>query len=249
MNLDTLCLLENIKRLTAIICLSVASFQDIKTREVSDKIWLPIILVGIAVNAVEKIWTNTSILSLYLLSIAITFLIALTLAYFGLMGGADAKAYICLSILETPSVSTNIGKMFPGISIFMNSIILSIFTMIIIAINNTILLFKSKLFFPKNISILKKIILFLSATIVDLKEVKKHPHKYFILSSTQNTIEIKTNIHNIDKCTEIIDILEKKGVEKVWVSPTLPFILFIFIGYILYLFIGNIIIYVFEIIF
>jgi len=242
-------LLESVKRSIAILCLSIASYQDIKSREVSDKVWLPIIVTSIIINAIEKVWIDASIFRFYLLSIAITSFLALTLAYLGLIGGADAKAYICLSILEIPLVAVTVDKLIPGISIFMNSVILSVFAMLIIVINNIILLLKTELYFPPNIGILKKIILFLSATIVDLNKVKDQPYKYFILSSLQNTVEIKISIQNMDNYMDIIESLEKKGIKKVWVSPTLPFILFIFIGYLLYLILGNIILYILNILF
>jgi len=75
----------------------VGSYFDLKTREVDDKLWLAYGPVGLALTIV-RLWIDPSALIVTLVSIAITTVVSFGLFYFGLFGGADCKAIICLGL-------------------------------------------------------------------------------------------------------------------------------------------------------
>src|SRR5208283_4994591 len=94
---------------------SLGSYYDMKTREVSDRVWLAYAPIGIALT-VAHLAIDTSTLILVALSAGITVLIAFGLFYLGLFGGADAKAILCLGAtmpLAPTSYHTIIGYAYP----------------------------------------------------------------------------------------------------------------------------------------
>jgi len=69
------------------------SFLDVKKREVPDKVWILFSILGIILN-----YSQYEIIS-YLLSLGITAAISFSLYFLGFYGGADAKALVTLSLL------------------------------------------------------------------------------------------------------------------------------------------------------
>jgi preflagellin peptidase FlaK len=81
--------------------LTISSYEDIKTREVDDKIWLIFSPIGIIITLIEYFlnYIDFSYLILYVLSIIISIIIY----YSELVGGADLKALmirICYLYLQ-----------------------------------------------------------------------------------------------------------------------------------------------------
>jgi preflagellin peptidase FlaK len=82
--------------------LSISSYEDIKTREVDDRIWLIFSPIGIIITLIEFFlkYIDFSYLILYVLSIIIY--------YSKFVGGADSKALITLSFLDPINLNKNI---------------------------------------------------------------------------------------------------------------------------------------------
>ena len=123
--------------LLSFIILLYAAYTDLKTREVPDQVWIiyfPLALILL----IFRILLNPKLLSISLISIVIIFLISFSMLYVGLFGGADFKAFICLSIalpmnpLPSLSLLPSINPIFP-LSIFYNAYFFSI-SMIIYSI-------------------------------------------------------------------------------------------------------------------
>jgi len=83
--------------IVSIAFLSVSSIYDLKTREVEDWMWLAYGPIGLALT-ILRLFLNPSNIVITLIAIAVGVVISLALGYFGLFGGADAKAMICLSV-------------------------------------------------------------------------------------------------------------------------------------------------------
>jgi preflagellin peptidase FlaK len=77
--------------------LALGSFFDLKTREVPDRVWLIYGPLGFALT-VYRTFNEPQLLSFTAASIIVTTLLSLGIGYFGLFGGADAKALICLGL-------------------------------------------------------------------------------------------------------------------------------------------------------
>jgi len=234
-------LLNLLQSLINIAGLTVASYMDVKTREIEDYVWLLIIIASGPLVA-YRIWElrNNYLLSiLYALSLIIGIVFAVAIAYLNLMGGADAKALIVLSITEIPSLSKDIFSLIPPLAIFINTTFLSLITIPIILLRNiTYYLKKGTLFqgFEKE-PLWKKIICIVTAYKVKYDAYLKNKYRYSLAEYAENdTRKLKIGLQ-IDDESEIQCFALN---EEVWVNPLLPLIVFVEAGYILYLLYGCI---------
>ncbi|MBO3804215.1 MAG: prepilin peptidase, partial [Candidatus Brockarchaeota archaeon] len=108
------------------------SVEDVKKREISDRVWLVFLFFGLAARAfdVAALPTPGHVLDL-VVSIAIPSALSFGLFYLGFFGGADAKAFMCIA-LSNPKPPASLplfgGYLLPfySMSIFNNSVILSL---------------------------------------------------------------------------------------------------------------------------
>jgi len=75
----------------------VSSILDLRSREVDDRVWLAYGPIGLALTVLTLI-VDPSRVTFTILSAVIACAIAFGLFYFGLFGGADAKAIMCLGL-------------------------------------------------------------------------------------------------------------------------------------------------------
>ncbi|MEN3056478.1 MAG: A24 family peptidase C-terminal domain-containing protein [Candidatus Methanosuratincola petrocarbonis] len=78
--------------------LAVASYQDLRTREIDDRVWLISGISGGALTAAEILTTPGYPLLLAGFSALLTAAIAIGVFYLGLYGGADAKALLVAAV-------------------------------------------------------------------------------------------------------------------------------------------------------
>lgn len=88
------------------IILVLTVFQDIKERLVDGVYWIILLVLAIPVNLIRILlyWDKIEVLGFALLSIFIGISIALIMGYFGLWGGADVLALICIALLSPLSL-------------------------------------------------------------------------------------------------------------------------------------------------
>ncbi|MGQ9479532.1 MAG: prepilin peptidase [Thermoproteota archaeon] len=128
--MDQLFPLDLLRNFTSLVLLSAGVVQDVRSREISDLVWalfaaaaLPINLYGFLEGSVEPLS--------WLLFAGVQSALFILLYYAGSYGGADAKAFICLSIMYPTSIQgfltdVSMGKMPVSLSSFANAIILSL---------------------------------------------------------------------------------------------------------------------------
>ncbi len=122
--------------------LIAASISDLKTREVSNRTWavygpLALVLFGLRIVA------SPGDIPIFLVSALATIVVSFLLFQFGVMGGADSKAFMCigLALPVTPSIVTALWQPplffypFP-IAILVNSFLLSMGLAVIILARN-----------------------------------------------------------------------------------------------------------------
>jgi preflagellin peptidase FlaK len=108
-------LLNTLSILVTLVFFLLGSYYDLKAREVSDKVWLTYAPMGVALT-IGHLIVDPSALFLVAVSTGLTVLIAFGLFYFGLFGGADAKAILCLGVtmpLAPSTYTTLIGYVHP----------------------------------------------------------------------------------------------------------------------------------------
>jgi preflagellin peptidase FlaK len=94
--------LENARNIVSIILLSIASIQDVKSREIDDRVWIVFTASALLINilsvlngSVEPFW--------WIVFAGLQSGLFLLLYYGGVYGGADAKALMCLSLMYPSS--------------------------------------------------------------------------------------------------------------------------------------------------
>ncbi|OUJ18574.1 Peptidase A24A prepilin type IV FlaK [Methanonatronarchaeum thermophilum] len=205
--------LDLIKILIVLPFFIIACFTDLKDRKVPNKLWIPLIIIAVVFLALQYNTEYITMLGISLLVIAIIVFIMAALRF----GGADLKALIVIAILF-PTYPETFNPTIGEYSIFalttiVNGLFIALIYPIAILITNII---KGDTEKPSHLftSIKKP-----TKKVTD-KERVYHQGQYKTLSEE----EVKTL---------------SKTKNKVWVTPWIPFIVFITLGLIVALTIGD----------
>ncbi len=232
--MDTLTIL---KIAIGTVVLFHAAYLDIKKREIEEWHWVFLAVVGF----VHALYLSISFQSFRpIIFTAIVFLLmfglALLLFYLGLFGGGDGKILMGLGAL-LPSLA---GKeyafgLFP-VSVFDNALIISVLLPIVILFYN---LFKKD--FPREYDSgnLKKI---LAMTIGYRIKTENLSDKFYPLEEFKDgQRSIRLFIGDLDfDVAKYKKELKQKRIKDLWVTPGLPFIVPITVGYFVAVFYGDI---------
>ena len=215
----------HIRILFALAMLGTATIIDIRSREISDLIWIVFgvisgILLFLEPNIIEAAF-----------GVGFALIVAplvLILWRFGLFGGADALGLIVLSALAP--MATLSDSVVSPFSVVVNSALLSVTPMAVNFIRNSILILrKEDIFHDFDETTSKKIFaMFLGYR-------SKNP-KYSFSLETQVGKKKRLNIalHNSDTA-------EYCTTPDTWVTPGLPFMIFILGGFVIQLLFGDVI--------
>jgi preflagellin peptidase FlaK len=107
--MDVLTALQLLAVAITLFFFGLGSILDLKSREVDDRVWLVYGPIGLLLT-ILTVYVDPSRIILTALSAGMAFLLSFGLFYFGLFGGADAKAIMCLG-LAIPLVPRG----FPGL--------------------------------------------------------------------------------------------------------------------------------------
>lgn len=247
-----LSLLDFLKIVLTLVLLVYASWCDWCVREVSDKVWIIFIGLGLPLTLLQ-IFLEKCLWLLYLLALSFTvmFGLSLLLSYLDLFGGADLKALVCLSLVFPwlPKSITHPLKVFPipSFSFLINSLILCVVTIIpLILIKNLVWKLKNKksLFEGFEDEPLPKKIVMVALVGFKVKKEKliKTPHYSLAEETRKINGKLKRNL-KISSALTISELLENVGVEElpeeVWVTPRIPMIIFILGGFVLTILVGD----------
>jgi len=248
----------------SIIFLFYASLSDYKTREVSNKVWIIYGPIGLILSLTEFLVYSPSKIPLYGLSVGVTFLMAFLLFYSGGFGGADSKAFMCISLALPFSTEMLFSPLIPAgsspLAMYLFPIVIFSNSVLIAATSACYILFRNifhrirygKYFFEgslKTESIGKKIIILFTAYKLPISKIKEKWHIYPMEDIDTTEIEQKRKLVILPKDegrNEIIDRLnnaiETKTIEDyVWASPGLPMLIFVTLGLMIAIIFGDII--------
>lgn len=227
--MSELAYLDQIRIILSLAMLGIATVSDIKKREISDIIWVVFGALGIGL-----VLLGTD-LSQELPKIGISLIIApfvLLVWRIGLFGGADAFALIVLAVLA-PSL-TMTGNMVTPFTTLTNAVLMSIAPMIINITRNAILLAtKKNIFEGFDESTKKKII----AMFVGYRA-----------ANPRFSFSIERKIGNQKKLNLALQHAENAVFCKksdTWVTPGIPYMIFITAGFVVQLIYGDFIMSVF----
>jgi Flp pilus assembly protein protease CpaA len=218
--------------------IAYASIFDLSIREVSNWVWVLAYPTGFMLTAVS-VATDALNMQTASLSIGVSLVLGLVLLYFGFYGGADVKALIFVA-LTLPAYPTAFKLLLgdaalpPVITMFCNSVILSIiYPLTIFALNVKDVLKGKKLFEGITVTTREKILLLFTARKIRLDELDKSlayfPSETVVKQDGKLTRKL---LHFIKAETDLSPYLtnlkENSELYKngVLASPTMPFIIF-----------------------
>lgn len=256
--------IELTKTLIALLFLMYASLSDYRSREVSDIVWVVMAPLGLSLTLIEMSIIGFSQLSLYGICFGVTTVFAIIIFYAGGFGGADAKALMCLALtlpfypagLPEPLLKdiSPISMNFFPLSIFNNSVLLAALMAVVILLYNVSWRLKTgNQLFGKtydNESVGRKIMVLLTGYKTSVEKMKDKWHVYPLEDVQENaekrlnrTLLLVPKDEGRDSVVRRLDEQVKEGriSDTVWVTPGLPFLIFVTLGLILALFVGDLV--------
>jgi preflagellin peptidase FlaK len=231
--------------------LGYSSWVDLKTREIYDLVWMVFGTIGFAMVLYE-IYIGTVTVFWVFLPLVFSVLISITLGYLGLYGGADVEAFIVLSILHPfpprgmEPILGIVSIIYP-LTLFSNSAISGASFSIILFVKNLFSLASDRNIFQglESNPWWKRLIVMFTGLKMNLDTIRGPPFQYPLeIPSNKDMLERRLilfpNIHCDDAANDMFNQLKGAGIQKVWVSSTLPFLVFITVGYLITLFLGDI---------
>jgi preflagellin peptidase FlaK len=248
--------LEGLQVFVSLAFLFYASWSDLKTREVSNMVWVFFAPIGLALS-LTLLLLNFSLETFYLfgISVSVTCILAVLLFYAGAYGGADAKALICLS-LTLPFYPRDfitwgfVPYVFP-LSVFSNSVIIAALSVFYVLLRNCAwrLRFKEPFFEGlEKESKTRKLLTLLSGYKISIAKLEENT---FLLpiedvrTSEAGVTERKLLVFPNDEEREntvkriLAKAKEEERIDWVWVTLGLPFLVFVTLGLVTALVFGD----------
>lgn len=228
-------MLDITRLIVGILILSYASYTDIKTRRASNILWIIMGSIGGIILLIQYFTVGFGEYTNYLIFIPI--MIGLIYVLFQLrlvFGGADAKALMAIAILVPiePAISQfpiwNGSLMPSSWFIFSNSIILFLFIPLSLLIYN----------------IAKRNIQFPFCILGYKMNVDKAREKF--IWPLEKIVEGKRKFVYMPKDFDVddeLDEFEKNGINEIWVTPKIPFMIPLLAGFICAFILGDILLY------
>lgn len=255
MVLDAVRLSEYVSVTITLVFLTFAAYSDLKTREVSDKVWMIYGPIGLALT-VYRTYAQPSLLFLTAASVGFAVLVAFGLVFFGLCGGADAKALMCLGLalpLPPRILSPVLGFIHPffPIVVLVTGYVCSFSVAFWMLGKNVALLarFKSGMFAGlEHEPSWKKALAFITGFPTGLRQLQST----FYLYPMEKVIETENGARrtlltysnaDVDRqqvLSEFEESLQKVSSPRmVWVTPGIPMLVFILMALVIALILGD----------
>jgi archaeal preflagellin peptidase FlaK len=243
-------MLDILKILFVTPFLVYSCYTDIKTRRVTNKLWQVMLAGGSFFIIYDILVYGIDYLFKILISTALIFLFVYLLFQLGVFGGADAKSLIVLSLffpaypeLTISGYDFPINKPLPlftdffAFGVFENAVLLTIVVPLSLAIYNV-----SKM----GIHIDKPLYAFIGYK-TQIRELSSKKHIKMIegfekINDNINFYFKRGGLEIDEKVLKELNILSKKGmVRDIWVTPGLPFMIPITLGFYVAIFYGDLI--------
>ena len=244
--------LDMLRTGVAVAMLGYGSFRDLRTREIHDMLWVAGGGAGLVLDAYE-LFLGTLTVRQLVFSVGFMVAVGLVLGYLRLFGGADLLAFIALSIIHPRAPVYLLYKWgwtppFYAFTLISNTAIAGILMPLVALARNLGAVSGGADLFERHrsVSALRKAALMFTAVNVRLGDVRGPPYQY-PLEEPDGKIRLRPDIWDDGKAEEEFRLLGERGVERVWVSATLPYLVLITAGYILSVTFGDVLLWLFII--
>ena len=226
-----------------LLILAYACYSDINKRSVSNIVWLAMAGGSIAFAGYYIAVQGASFLVPFILSVTITGTVAYIFFRLGLFGAADAKAFTCIALIfPTQPSFTILSHGFPifgtYIPIFFPFALIVLLNAAVLALVVPISLFFRNLGSLGLGEFVRNAALSFVAYRVSISELRgdgfvRLAHKY---EERDGNLTRRYSLAGMPLNSKIVQQLkayhrEQKVEDEVWVTPELPFILFITVGF------------------
>lgn len=244
-------LVEVAKLLFVSSCLGYASVSDVRTRMVSDAVWL-VMAAGALPITLYEVYTGSLPHLLFVASAGLCFLIGLAAHWVGLFGGADMIALwaIGLAIPAYPSWSSPaLGMLHPLLSLatFNNTLALAAATALYALVRNLAYRARGRaLFEGLEGSLLSKVVALFTGFKVEASKLGPRSHVFLMEEVSGGRRRLKT-AHLVRACRgESMGAGEAARVFQgdVWVAPALPLVAYMLAGLVLSLTVGDLLVFI-----
>ena len=241
----------------SLVMLGYTSWIDIKTREIYDIVWVVFGGIGLLIALYEVSAGNLSLVG-FILPVLFTAAMSILLGYFGLFGGADVEAFIALSLLHPfpprglrPALGI-VSVIYP-LTLFSNSALSGAsFAVILLARNLAQLLSGRSLFGGlEGEPTWRKIVIMVTGLRTHISTVRGPPFQYPLEvpvdeEGLKRRLVLMPDIHDDEYAEETFRRLRESGAGDIWVSYTLPYLLFIAVGYVISILFGDVALYLLQ---
>jgi len=252
--IQVLRIVDGISIITCLAFLIYSSWSDLRTREVSDRVWLIFFPVALSLTSI-RIALRQELIQISILSVFLGLTISAILLYSGFFGGADIKALICITV-ATPTPLITVGPVicllhpFFPVTLFCNSCLIALSPAAYITLRNMLRISEGngRLFdgFEEEPA-WRKMLAFISGYRTDFSELKEkhlYPMEQVSGSDGETVRRFRFFLDVEADQEEIVKGLErhvKKGLipREVWVSPGLPMLVFFTLGYVSTITLGD----------
>lgn len=233
--------IDYIRVLIAVAMLGYASYKDIKTREIHDIVWIIPAGIGLLIDGYEVYSGDLSIIGM-LYNIGFMVILSGVLWYLSLFGEADLIAFVALSVIHSRTPLFGYIGYTPllfSFTLIANSAISGVLMAFYTFIANLFQSSNANLFERhEDISVLKKIALLFTGRNIPVKSLRGPPFEYPL--EVRGELVLRPDIFDDDEAWKAFRYLREKGVKRVWVSSTLPYIVVLLVGYVLSVVFGDV---------
>ncbi len=243
----------------SIVILGYSAYSDLKTREVSNWVWMTYLPVSLVILVLRSL-VSPQLISISVISIIVMTCLSFLMFCLGLFGGADLKAFIGLSValpmhpLPLRPLLVSLNPLFP-LTVFYNSYLFSLFVVFYVIIRNVEWKYvKRKGLFNdlKKTSPLRMALALLTGYKIDFDSLSEKVYLYPMEEVSKNGGESYRQLKFfLDSEADRDELLKNLGESlsdgeksEVWVTPGIPLLLFVWLALISSTFAGDILLWV-----
>ena len=234
-------LIDYIRTIISVVMLGYASYKDIKTREIHDIVWIVPAALGL-IMAVYEIYVGSLTVVGAIISIGFMVILSGILWFLSLFGEADLIAFVTLAVIHprTPQFGfIGYRPLFFSFTLIANSALSGLLTAFYTFGVNLVDNFGGVKLFERyhNISVFKKISIMFTGRFMPMESLRGPPFEYPL--ENKGELIIRPDIFDDEEANKSFRILREQGVDRVWVSATLPYIVVLLVGYLISVFYGD----------
>ena len=222
-------MLDAARVLASLAVLSYAAYSDFRTREVDDAVWVVLCAVSAPFVALKLVELERGALSAYALSAYLAFSVGFALSALGVWGWADFLALACMGLIAFPA--EGLLSLFPSISIFTNALLASIvYPLLLLAENLSLLARGERVFEGVEASAPVKLLALFTLKNVSVQEYLSRRSLYSLAERVEGGRRRLTLAVRVGSEAPA----EPPPSARVWVSPHVPFVTMLVLGYVLH---------------